>query len=144
MDPISAIGILASVSSLIKACDSILDIAKDFKDGEKELIELLNDIALFAGALKGFDRVLRSKQTSHNISSQIIQHALEQASMTITELETRLGEIAKHKSAAVRRMKWVYHKSSFEKTHLRLREQNNVLQSFLALAHALVFTLQKL
>lgn len=138
MDPITAIGVLASLSSLITASSSVINVLKSFKDGERELLELLNDVAVFEEALRGFDRVLRSRQTKHNISAPVIQNALEEGSATIQELESRLVQVEKCGSSAVRRMKWVQHKSSFKTLHGRLKAQSTTLQSFLALAHAFV------
>lgn len=138
MDPITAIGVLASLSSLIKASNSVIQVLKSLKDGERELLELLSDVALFEEALKGFDRVLRSRQMKHNISGPVIQDALREAFTTIQDLESRLVQIEKSESSAVRRMKWVQHKSGFKKLHGRLKVQSTTLQGFLALAHAFV------
>ncbi len=138
MDPITALGLLASLSSLIKASNSLLEVVKSFKDGDKELLELFNDVSVFAEALKGFDRVLRSRQTKHNISATVISKALEEASRTIEELESKLIHMSKSEVSPVRRMKWVQHKSSLIKLHERVKEQSAMLQSFLALAHAYV------
>lgn len=63
MDPITAIGLLASLSNLIEASNSLLTIIKSFKDGDQELLGLFNDVLVYAEALKGFDRVLRSRQS---------------------------------------------------------------------------------
>ena len=138
MDPFSALGLLASLSSLIRASDSLLDLLKSFKDGEKEVLDLFKDVSVFSEALKGFDRVLRSRQTNHKISSTVISSALEDASRTIQELEKKLLHLSKFENTAMRRMKWVQHKSSLTKLHDRVKEQSTVLQSFLALAHAYV------
>ena len=138
MDPITVIGLLASLSNLIQASDSLRQVVKSFKDGEKELLELFNDVSVFEEALKGFDRVLRSRKTQHKISGAVIHGALQESSATIHHLERRLAEISKFENSAVRRMKWVQHKSSFKRLHERLSAQNTMLQSFLALAHAFV------
>ena len=138
MDPITAIGLLASLSSLIEASNSVLKVIKSFKDGEKELLELLNDISVFEEALKGFDRVLRSRQTRHNISGEIIGKALKEGSTTILEIEKRIAQISSSEISAVCRMKWVQNKSSFKRLHERIKEQIALLQSFLALAHTYV------
>ena len=138
MDPLTAIGVLASLSSLIEASKSVVDILRGFKEGEKDLSQLVNDIAVFEEALKGFDRVLRSRQTKHSISVQIIQDALDEGFTTIQDLESRLLQIAKCESSTVRRMKWVQNKSGFIKLHTRIKAQNTMLQSFLALAHTSV------
>ncbi len=138
MDPITALGLLASLSSLIKASNSLLEVVKSFKDGNKELLELFNDVSIFEEALKGFDRVLRSRQTKHEISTTVISKALEEASRTIQELESKLIHMSKSEVSSVRRMKWVQHKSSLIKLHERVKEQSAMLQSFLALAHAYV------
>lgn len=138
MDPITAIGLLASLANLIHASNSLLKIAKSLKDGDRELLELYNDVSVFEEALKGFDRVLRSRQTKHNISATVISRALEEASTTIKDLESKLVSMSKSEVSAVRRMKWVQHKSSLNKLHERMKEQSTMLQSFLSLAHAYV------
>lgn len=139
MDPITALGLLSSVSELIKASNSLLKVIKSFRDAEKELVELFNDVSIFDEALKGFDRVLRSRQTRHNISGKVINSALEDAFATIQDLETRLVQMSKSEVSPIRRMKWVQHKSSIKKLHDRIKEQSAMLQSFLALAHAETF-----
>ena len=138
MDPVSAIGLLASLSSLIKASNTVLSVIKSLKDAEKEFLELYNDVFVFEEALKGFDRVLRSRQTKHNVSEEVIKSALEEASTTIQDLEKRLVQISKSDISAVRRMKWAQYRSSLKKTHDRLKEQSTMLQNFLTLAHAFV------
>ncbi len=138
MDPISVIGLLASLSSLIQASNTLLNVMRSIKDAEKEILELYNDVSVFEEALKGFDRVLRSRQTRHNISTDVIDNALQEGSATIQDLGTRLVQIFKCKVSAVRRIKWAQQKSSLKWAHERLKGQSTMLQSFLALAHALV------
>ena len=138
MDPITAIGLLASLSSPIKASDSVLGMIKSFKDGDIEHLDFFNDVSIFEEALKGFDRVLRSRQTRHNIHGCVINRALEEGLTTIRDLEKRLLQISKSEVSAVSRMKWVQNKSGFKKLHERLKEQSTMLQSFLTLAHAFV------
>lgn len=138
MDPITALGLLSSVSQLVQASNSLLELIRSFKDAEKEVLELFNDVSIFDEALKGFDRVLRSRQTRHNISGRVISSALEEAFATIQDLQVRLVQISKSEVSPMRRMKWVQHKSSLKKLHGRIKEQSAMLQSFLALAHAFV------
>ena len=138
MDPITALGLISSVSQLIQASDSLLELIKSFKHAEKDLLELFNDVLIFDEALKGFDRVLRSRQTRHNISGKVINSALKDAFATIKDLEMQLIQVSKSEVSPVRRMKWVQHKSSLKKLHDRIKEQRAMLQSFLALAHAFV------
>ncbi|KAL8876911.1 MAG: hypothetical protein Q9198_004973 [Flavoplaca austrocitrina] len=102
MDPITAIGLLASLSNLIQASNSLLKIVKSFKDGDQEVLELFNDVSIFAEALKGFDRVLRSRQTNHQISTTVICNALEEASKTIQELNTKLTLLSRSGSSTIR------------------------------------------
>ena len=142
MDPITALGLISSVSQLLQASNSLLELIKTFKDAEKEFIDLFNDVSVFNEALKGFDRVLRSRQAKHNISGKVIESALEDAFATIHDLEMRLLQMSKSGMSPMRRMKWVQHRSSLKKLHDRIKEQSAMLQSFLALAHAFVAPLQ--
>ena len=138
MDPITALGLLSSLSELIQASNSLVKLIRTFIDAEREFLELFNDVTHFTEALKGFDRVLRSRQTKHNISGKVINSALEDALATIQEMEKRLRQMSKHEVSPVRRMKWVQHRSSLKKLHDRIKEQSTMLQGFLALAHAFV------
>lgn len=140
MDPITAIGLLASLCSLIEASNSLRKVIKSFKDGEKEIHGLSSDVFIFEEALKGFDRVLRSRQVVHNISGNVIERALQEGLGTIQSLEKRLMQIAKFDVPTMRRMKWVQHKPNLKKLHERLKEQSTMLQGFLALAHAYVIS----
>lgn len=138
MDPITAISLLASLCSLIEASNSLRKVIKSFRDGEREIRELCNDVSIFEEALKGFDRILRSRQAIHNISGKMINIALQEGFATIQNLEKRLVQISRSDVPAMRRLKWVQHKPSLKKLHERLKEQSTMLQSFLALAHAFV------
>ena len=138
MDPITAIGLLASLSSLIKVSNSVLELLKSFKDAERELLELYNDVCVFGEALRGFDRVLRSRQSKHNISAAVINLALEESLATIQHLERKLEQVSNSDVSAWRRVKWVQYKSSFKKLHERLKDQSAMLQSFLSLVHTFV------
>ena len=138
MDPITAIGLLASLSTLIDTSNSVLKLLKSFKDAERELLELYNDVCVFGEALRGFDRVLRSRQAKHNISAAVIDLALEEGLSTIQDLERKLVHVSNSDVSAWRRMKWVQYKSNFKKLHERLKDQSAMLQSFLALVHTFV------
>lgn len=138
MDPVTAIGLLASLCSLIEASNSLRKVIKSFREGEKEIQELCNDVAIFEEALKGFDRILRSRQAMHNISGQTIDIALQEAFVTVQNMEKRLLHISSSEVLAIRRLKWVQHKPSLKRLHERLKEQSAKLQSFLTMVHAFV------
>lgn len=138
MDPITIIGLVASVTNLIHVSKSVLEVIKTFKDGGKDLSNLLNETAVFAEALTGFERVLRSRATSHHISGAAIESVLETSTNTMKDLELRLKQISSSEVSAVRRLKWVQHASRLEKLHERLKEQNAMLQTFLSITHAFV------
>ena len=102
MDPITALGLMSSVSQLLQASSSLLELIKTFGDAEKEFTELFNDVLVFDEALKGFDRVLRSRQAKHNISEKVIESALEDAFATIQDLEIRLLQLSKSGTSLMR------------------------------------------
>ncbi|KAH8700369.1 ankyrin repeat protein [Talaromyces proteolyticus] len=139
MDPISAIGLLASISSLLKASKGVLDFLKTLKDAEKDLSQLANSVTLFEEALKGFDRVLRSRQAKHNISEEILRNAISEGFTTVRDLEKRLTQVYKTENSALRRMKWVQHKSGFENLDERIKSHCAQLHSFVSLAHMETF-----
>ena len=138
MDPLTAIGLLGTLCSVIESANSLLKIAKSLKEAERDLFELCNDVGLFEEALKGFDRVLRSSKVSHSVSSTVINKALEEASTTIQDLYDRLSTISKFEASTVRRMKWMQNKSVIRRLHERVKAQSIMLQSFLSLAHTFV------
>ncbi|KAK2871833.1 hypothetical protein FQN49_002776 [Arthroderma sp. PD_2] len=130
MDPITIIGLLASISNLVVASGETITLVKSFKDGEREIGALAKELLVFQESLKGFDRVLRSRQTNHNIAREILDHAIEDAATTLAEIQDRLSQIAKSENSAVRRMKWVKHKTYLEKTTTRIRGQCQELNNF--------------
>lgn len=138
MDPVSVIGLLGALCNLLDLSNKLYQIAKNFKEGDRDLLELCHDVSFFAEALKGFDRVLRSRQTNHNISTSVISKALEESTWTIQEIQSKLSHISKSESSAVRRMKWLQNKSTVKKLHERVKTQSSMLQSFLTLAHTFV------
>ena len=138
MDPVTVISLLGTLCNLIEASNCLLKIAKTLKEGEKDLLELCNDISFFEEGLRGFDRVLRSRQSNHNISTSVISNALEESSTTIQELQGRLSGIARSEAPTIRRMKWLQNQSTIRKLHERMKTQSSMLQSFLALAHTFV------
>ena len=138
MDPISAIGLLASISTLIATSNEVVGLIKSLKDGEHELAQLLHDLSLFEEALQGFDRVLRSRQTKHRISPSTLQSAIEEASTTLDGLKKPLTQINKSSNTTVRRLKWIQSKPHLERIDARIKGQFAQLNNFVTLAHMLV------
>ncbi|KLJ05610.1 hypothetical protein EMPG_10906 [Blastomyces silverae] len=139
MDPVSAIGLLASVATLIKASKGALDLIKAYKHAPKDLSELVHDLEIFEEALKGFDRVLRSRQTKHNISEKVLRTAVNDGFATIKDLEKRLMQVYKTENSSFRRVRFIQHKSQFEALDKQLKSQCTQLHSFVSLAHLETF-----
>lgn len=135
MDPITIIGLLASITNLVHASKSTLHLAGRFRNGETDLRTLSNDLLLFTEALNGFERILRSRQTTHRLSAQLIEGMLKDASGVVSQLQLQLEKIAASSASTVRRMRWVQQSSSITKLHDRLKELNSMLQTFLSIAH---------
>lgn len=47
MDPITSIGLLASVSNLALATKDVIQLMRSFRDGEEEIGELINNVSVF-------------------------------------------------------------------------------------------------
>ncbi|KAF2475797.1 ankyrin [Lindgomyces ingoldianus] len=139
MDPITIISLLASLTNLIHASKSVIEVINTFRDGDKDLQKLLEDISVFTEALSGFERVLRSRQTIHRISGPVMDSMLQNSFNTIKDLEDRLEQSLNSKVSAVRRMKWVQNTSGIKRLHDRIKEQHSMLQTFLAITHAETF-----
>lgn len=136
MDPISIIGLVASISQLIEAANKANDIVRTFKEGEKELAALRDDIAAFVEALGGFDRILRSRVTIHRVSGPVLEDVLRNSMNIIIELRDRLLQLSSSNSSVVRRAKWVQHKSALKKSHDKIREKIAMLHTFLSITQA--------
>lgn len=137
MDPITLIGLVASVTNLVHASKSIVRVIGEFKDGNEQAINLLQDATAFAEALGGFDRILRSRHTSLHISGSVVESVLSKSTNTLKDLEDRLLQVTSSKSSTIRRVRWVQHSSGINKLHLQLKEQNTMLQTFLSIIHTL-------
>ena len=135
MDPISVIGILCE---LLKLSNNLYQLARNLKEGDTDLLELCHDVSFFEEALKGFDRVLRDRRTSHNISISVIATALQESTWTIQALQDKLSHISRTESSALRRLKWLQNKSYVKKLHERVKIQSTMLQCFLTLAQTFV------
>lgn len=136
MDPLSIIGFVASVSQLIEAANKVNDILRTFKDGDKELAALRNDIAAFVEALRGFDRILRSRHTIHRVSGPVLEDVLRNSMNIVIELRDRLLQLSSSSSSVLRRAKWVQHKSAVKRSHDKIREKIAMLHTFLSITQA--------
>ena len=143
MDPVTAIGLIASVASLVQASNSVVNVIKDFKAGDSDLVTLSNDLGAFAEALVCFERVLRSRHSLHRISGPVIEGVLQHSTRLVKELETILNQISSSSITTLRRAKWVQQKSKISKLHGQLKEQNAMLNTFLSITHAYVSGIQQ-
>ena len=60
MDPVTIIGLLGSITNLVCTSKSTLELTGQFMEGKADSRTLSSDLSLFAEALTGFERVLRS------------------------------------------------------------------------------------
>lgn len=91
-------GLLASLSNLVQASNSLLKILKSFKNGDKELHKLFNGVSVFAKALKGFDRVLRSPSNK----SPDINDSHQQRPRRSLQDQSRIGEQVDSRTRQIR------------------------------------------
>lgn len=135
MDPITAIGLLASISNLICASGEAAQILHSFKDGEKELSGLASQVVLFEENLKGFHRIFRSQQVIHRISIQTLTQIIDESAAELEELKGRLRLILKSENSTIRRVKWIQHKAGLERI-------NGLIKGKCAMLHGLVSVAQ--
>lgn len=135
MDPITLIGLVASVTNLVHASRSIVQVIRNFQEANEHITSLVQDAAAFAEALGGFERILRSRHASLNVSGSVIESVLNKSTRTLKELEDRLLQIVGCKSSSIRRARWIQHMSHIKRLHTQLKEQNAMLQTFLSIAH---------
>ena len=136
MDPVTVTGLVSSIVQLIEAAKKVNDIFQTFKDRDKELSALRDDIAAFIEALCGFDRILRSRNTIHRVSSPALEDVLRNSMEIVIELRDWLLQLSTSTLSAVRRAKWVQHKSALKKLHGKVREKIAMLHTFLSITQA--------
>ncbi|KAF7177893.1 hypothetical protein CNMCM7691_006369 [Aspergillus felis] len=134
MDPITAIGLLSSIATLISVTGEAIRLVGSFKDGEREIAGLSNHLSLFEENLKGLDRVFRSRPVAHQISVEPVKHGIDESYATLRDLQKRLRQISMAESSTIRRMRWVQHKSSLEKIDNRIKGQCAMLHSLVSVA----------
>lgn len=139
MDPVSIIGLIGAVANIAEATGSVVTLLRSFKDGERDLSSLRHDLSIFREALDGFQRVLRSRHTIHRISQTALEDELAHSRRLIQDLRTRLERILSSEYAAVRRAKWVQHKSNIAKLHTQLKDQHAILHTFVTIAQTETF-----
>ncbi|KAL1864293.1 hypothetical protein VTK73DRAFT_5967 [Phialemonium thermophilum] len=139
MDPITVLGLVSSIVQLVEAANKVNDILRTFRDGDKELAALRDDIVAFVEALRGFDRVLRSRHTIHRVSSPVLEDVLKNSEQVVHELRDRLLQLSTSSLSAVRRARWVQHKSAVKKLHGNIREKMAMLHTFLSITQAETF-----
>jgi hypothetical protein len=139
MDPITTIGLLGSIANLITITGEAIQLVRSFKDGESELADLSNHLALFEENLKGFDRVFRSRRVVHQISAEKVKNGIDESYATLEDLQKRLQQICRSESSTIRRMRWVQHKSSLQRINDHIKGQCAMLHSLVSVAQWFVF-----
>ncbi|GIC84283.1 uncharacterized protein Aud_000097 [Aspergillus udagawae] len=134
MDPITTIGLLGSIANLITFTGETIQLVRIFKDGERELADLSNQLSLFEENLKGFNRVFRSRRVVHQISVETVKNGIDESYAALKDLQKRLQQIARSESSTIRRMRWVQHKSSLERIDGRIKGQCAMLHSLVSVA----------
>lgn len=141
MDPITAIGLLASISNLICASGEAAQLLRSFKNGEKELIGLASQIGLFEENLKGFHRIFRSRQITHQISADTLTQIIDESSRELDDLKRRLLVIQKSENSAIRRMKWMQSKASIQQIDHQIKWKCSMLRGMVTVAQMFVLLL---
>ncbi|KAL4957555.1 ankyrin repeat protein [Aspergillus filifer] len=139
MDPVTAIGLLASIATLANVSKGAVDLLRSFKHAERDLAELASGLDLFDEALRGFHRVARSRQARHNISEDIIRKAIDEGHATLSEVQKRLTQVYKSESSTIRRTRFLQYKSRFDALTGKIQVHTTQLNGFISLVHAETF-----
>lgn len=134
MDPVTAIGLLASISNLICASGEAAQLLRSFKDGEKEVTGLASQVALFEENLKGFHRIFRSRQVVHRVSTETLTQVIEESSTELDELKKRLRQILRSENSTIRRMRWMQNKTSLERINVLIKGKCAMLHGLVSVA----------
>ena len=140
MDPFSPVGLVASICTLVKASNEAISLLWSFKEAPDETGRLIKQVSFFKENLRSMERIFRTKncRTQYRISAETINNAIAESSATLTDLQGRLEQITKSDNSAVRRIKWVQHRSGLLKIEDRIRDQCGMLHNFVSLAQAYV------
>ena len=136
MDPVTVIGLVSSITQLVEVAQKVTILIQTFRNGNKELATLGQDVVAFTEALVGFERVLRSRHTLHRVSGAVLEDVLRSSTEIVTELRARMMQLSASNISAVRRAKWVQHKTSINKLHGSIREKMAMLNTFLSITQA--------
>lgn len=134
MDPITAIQLVASLITLIKACRTSLQAIEDFRHGDDDLAELIRDVETFVAFLQGLETLLEhQKRRSRNSLSGEMAKALQEAQKTVHKLTRQLERVTKSNSSVARRLRWLQCRAELLKLQGRIRDHNASLTAFVLL-----------
>ncbi|KAL4933218.1 ankyrin repeat domain-containing protein [Aspergillus undulatus] len=138
MDPVTVLGLLASISTLLKAGKGAVDLLRSFKDAVRDLTELATNLERFNESVGGFDRVFRSRQARHSISEDVLRKVIDDGRATLAEFEKRLNQVYKSESSTLRRARFLQYRSRFEAINAKIHTQSSQIHGFITLMHAFV------
>jgi hypothetical protein len=134
MDPVTAIQLVPSLLSLIKACRASLQAIKDFKNGDVDFGDFLQDVEIFVAFVQALERVLGHMEQRRRTSlPEGMQRALQETRKTLIRLDKKLEHIKKADSSAARRIKWLQGRAELQKLQDNIRNHKLSLHSFMAL-----------
>ncbi|KAL4963682.1 ankyrin repeat protein [Aspergillus stella-maris] len=139
MDPVTALGLLASISTLLKASKGALDLIQSFKDAERDFADLATNLERFHESLEGFNRVFRSRQAKHSISEAVLRKVIDEGKENMAEVEKRLNQIHKSESSTLRRARFLQYRSRLDALKTRIHTLSAQLHGFITLVHAETF-----
>ena len=90
MDPITIIGLAASLARLANTAKQVLNVIKSFKETDKELAALAHEFSVLTEALISLDRILRIKHTLHRVSGPVLEVILCHSQNLMQALQTRI------------------------------------------------------
>src|SRR5580700_5386702 len=111
-DPVTPVlGVIASVTSLLKAARTIYSWIKDFSYAPDFVSDLQVYVEGFTVSIEGVQLALSDPEVESRIASAQTNLVFSKASETLYQLQVTLKKVAQSPGSQVNRSKWVYHQS---------------------------------
>lgn len=128
MEPVStAIGLVASITSIAKACRSLYGVIGRFINAPQHIIDLSNDLEGFAAFLDGIAPEFQNGSVSVNPFFEQASALLEKAQMTLSKLQEKVEDIQKSRKIDIQRIKWVLKEQDCSNLRKRIFEHQGSL-----------------
>lgn len=135
-DPVTILGAIASVASLLKAARTICSWIKDFRNAPAFVRELLVYIEGFVISVEEVQLALSNPVIARKIASAQTHLVIGRAEETLYQLRVTLKDVVQGSRFEVNRSKWVYHQSKCRELQQQLDTYRESLKAIISATHS--------